>query len=71
MLPALADPILTTGQAAQMLGRPPATLRWWRHTGEGPRSFKMGKKAVAYKTSDVLSWLEAQYESSKTSQADS
>jgi predicted DNA-binding transcriptional regulator AlpA len=26
----------------------------------------MGKKAVAYKTSDVVAWLEAQYEASKT-----
>lgn len=56
---------MTTNQAAEVLGRPPATLRWWRHAGEGPRSFRMGKKAVAYKASDVLAWLEAQYEASK------
>lgn len=63
------DPILSTRQAAELLGRPEATLRWWRHTGEGPRSFTMGKKAVAYKTSDVVSWLEEQYNSSQDESA--
>ncbi len=53
--------ILTTAQTAELTGVPEATLRWWRHTGTGPRSFKLGVKKVAYKREDVLAWLEAQY----------
>ena len=38
-----------------------ATLRYWRFAGTGPKSFKLGARKVAYKKSDVLGWLEAQY----------
>lgn len=39
------------------------TLRWWRHEGkgQGPKSFKLGGRRVAYKKSDVDAWLEACY----------
>jgi predicted DNA-binding transcriptional regulator AlpA len=40
---------------------PRATLRFYRHRGEGgPRSFKLGNRVV-YKRADVLKWIEAQY----------
>lgn len=37
------------------------TLRYWRHIGTGPKSFKLGARKVVYKKSDVVAWLEAQY----------
>jgi len=55
------DRILVTAEVAGMLNVPVPTLRWWRHVGEGPRSFNLGPKKVAYKLSDVLSWLDGQY----------
>ena len=32
---------------------PLATLNWWRHAGQGPRSFKIGNK-VCYKRADSV-----------------
>jgi hypothetical protein len=39
-------------QAATYLGRPPATLRSWRHDGRGPR-FRYRKTRVVYRKSDL------------------
>jgi predicted DNA-binding transcriptional regulator AlpA len=57
----LHDEILTTAEASALVGVAEATLRYWRFVGTGPRSFKLGARKVAYKKSDVLDWLEAQY----------
>lgn len=51
---------LGTKEVSQQLGIPEQTLRWWRHVGRGPRSFKIGRH-VAYMPSDVDSWLADQY----------
>ncbi|MGA4670448.1 helix-turn-helix transcriptional regulator [Propionibacteriaceae bacterium Y1923] len=53
--------ILTTDQVSTMTNIPPATLRYWRHIGEGPKSFKLGRRKVMYRRVDVLAWLEQQY----------
>lgn len=39
------------------------TLAWWRHIadGSGPRWFRINKRRIAYKRSDVDSWLDEQY----------
>jgi hypothetical protein len=31
------DRLLTIAEVSEMLRGPIATLRWWRHIGEGPR----------------------------------
>jgi predicted DNA-binding transcriptional regulator AlpA len=36
-----------------------ATLRYWRHLGTGPRSFRLGRRVV-YRLADVGAWIEAQ-----------
>ena len=36
-----------------------ATLRYWRHLGSGPRSFRIGR-SVRYWRAEVLHWLEQQ-----------
>ncbi|WP_074041024.1 helix-turn-helix transcriptional regulator [Dermacoccus nishinomiyaensis] len=53
--------ILTTAEAAEMLRIPAGTLRYWRHQGTGPKSFKLGAKRVAYMREDVDAWLKEQY----------
>ena len=53
------DRLLTIAEVSEMLRGPIATLRWWRHIGEGPRSFKIGRR-VFYRESDVLAWIELQ-----------
>jgi predicted DNA-binding transcriptional regulator AlpA len=56
-----ADQLLTTAEAAEFLNTPIATLRWWRHQGTGPKAFRLGARKVMYKQSDLLRWLEEQY----------
>lgn len=55
------EQILTTAETSDLISVPVATLRYWRHVGAGPRSFRLGGRKVAYKKSDVLAWLDAQY----------
>lgn len=49
---------LTTGEVAQMLRTPAETVRYWRHVGKGPKSFKMGRR-VLYAREDVESFIAA------------
>jgi excisionase family DNA binding protein len=52
------EPLLTVDEAAAWLSISPATLRYWRHVGRGPRSLSVGT-AIRYRTSDIEAWLEA------------
>jgi predicted DNA-binding transcriptional regulator AlpA len=58
----MVDRILNTTEVSALTRVPIATLRWWRHQGLGPRSFKLGPRKVMYKEADVLAWLEQQYD---------
>jgi excisionase family DNA binding protein len=51
--------LLTITEAATLLRAPVATLRWWRHNGTGPASFKIGRR-VCYRRADVQDWVEQQ-----------
>jgi predicted DNA-binding transcriptional regulator AlpA len=51
--------LLKLPEVAAELRTPEATLRYWRHVGKGPRSFKLGR-AVVYEAGDVAQWLEEQ-----------
>ena len=50
-----------TAQVAEYLRTPATTIRWWRHIGQGPKSFKLGARKVAYLRRDVEAWLQRQY----------
>jgi hypothetical protein len=57
-----AEPVpdlLTITEAAELLRTPVATLRYWRHLGTGPRSFRLGRR-VLYRRGDLLDWIDAQ-----------
>jgi len=54
--------LMRTPEVAEMLSIPEATLRWWRHTGQGPKSFNLGARRVAYREEDVLAWVQEQYD---------
>jgi predicted DNA-binding transcriptional regulator AlpA len=47
-------------EVAEITRIPLPTLRFYRHTGKGPRSFKLGNRVV-YKLEDVEQWIESQY----------
>lgn len=55
--------LLTIIEAAVLLPAPVATLRYWRHLGTGPRSFRLGRRVV-YRRADLLGWMEAQHDHS-------
>jgi hypothetical protein len=50
--------LLTTAEAATRLGRAPATLRWWRAKGLGPR-FSGRYSGVRYDPADLDAWIDA------------
>jgi predicted DNA-binding transcriptional regulator AlpA len=47
---------LTTVEVADLARTSPETVRFWRHVGKGPKSFKVGRK-VLYAVVDVEAWL--------------
>lgn len=53
--------LLNTDEVAELTRVPPTTLRYWRHMGTGPKSFKMGGRRVMYRRADVEAWISEQY----------
>ena len=51
--------LVTITEAAELLRAPVATLRYWRHLGIGPRSFRLGRR-VLYRQDDLHDWIEHQ-----------
>ena len=49
--------LLTITEAAELLRAPVATLRYWRHLGTGPRSFRLGRR-VLYRRDDLHAWID-------------
>jgi Helix-turn-helix domain len=47
---------LTTVEVADLARTSPETVRFWRHVGKGPKSFKVGRE-VLYAVEDVERWL--------------
>jgi hypothetical protein len=59
--PASHEPeLLTITETADLLRAPVATLRYWRHLGAGPRSFRLGRR-VLYRYDDLRSWIDARH----------
>ncbi len=57
--PSAGDELLTIAEVADLVRAPVATLRYWRHLGTGPRSFRVGR-GVRYWHHDVTDWLHQQ-----------
>ena len=51
--------LLTLAEVAEITRTSPDTLRWWRHTGAGPKSWKLGRR-VMYDRVEVERWLDEQ-----------
>lgn len=54
------DRLLTITEVADLLRKPVATMRYWRHLGTGPYSFRIGRD-VRYRLSDVHAWIDQQH----------
>jgi hypothetical protein len=53
------EEMLTLQETCRFLRVPEGTLRYWRHLGSGPRSFKIGRH-VRYWRTDLILWLTEQ-----------
>jgi len=53
--------LLRIEDVSEWTGVPENTLRFWRATGTGPRSAKLGRRVV-YREADVQAWIDAQFE---------
>lgn len=49
---------LITEEVAELCRTTPETVRYWRHVGKGPKSFRLGRR-VLYATEDVQAFIEA------------
>ena len=58
--------LMTTKEVAAMTGIAAETYAWYRHVndGRGPKWFRLGRRKVVYKRSDVIAWLDAAYAAS-------
>jgi predicted DNA-binding transcriptional regulator AlpA len=50
---------MTLAETAAHLRTPVATLRYWRHLGEGPAGFRLGRRVV-YRRAEVDRWISEQ-----------
>jgi predicted DNA-binding transcriptional regulator AlpA len=55
------DRLLTIEEVSELTRICVASLRWMRHTGTGPRSFRPARR-VLYWLSDVLDWIDNNYD---------
>jgi excisionase family DNA binding protein len=53
------DRLLTITDLSEMLGVPVDTLSGWRHRGEGPAGYRIGRH-VRYRRAAVEAWLDTQ-----------
>jgi hypothetical protein len=51
--------LLTTAEVAAITRAPVSTVRYWRHLGVGPPSFRVGRRVV-YRSVNVQRWLYEQ-----------
>ena len=58
-IPDHPEAMLTTTQAAVVLGLSPRTLEQLRFKGGGPEYFALGKRAVRYRRRALENWLDA------------
>ena len=52
----MTDGYMTTTEVAELCRTSPETVRFWRHVGKGPTSFKCGRR-VLYSAVEVQLWL--------------
>ncbi|UTM38315.1 helix-turn-helix domain-containing protein [Rhodococcus pyridinivorans] len=59
-LEAPAEEFWQAKQVSEYTGIPEGTLRYWVHTGRGPKSFTLGPRRRVWRKSVVLAWIAEQ-----------
>lgn len=57
--------LMTTLELSEMLGIPIETLYGWRHRGEGPVGYRVGRH-LRYRRAEVETWLDGQVDRRET-----
>jgi excisionase family DNA binding protein len=52
------EELMTEAAVARLLAVSLSTMKRLRVSGEGPRSIRVGKRAIRYRRSDVDAWLQ-------------
>ena len=58
--------LMTLADLAEFLGVPVGTLYGWRHRGEGPPGYRIGRH-VRYRRGEVEAWIESQADTRRAS----
>lgn len=58
----MTERLMSLSDLSDMLSVPVTTLYQWRHRGEGPPGYRVGRH-VRYRLSAVEAWLETQADS--------
>lgn len=61
-MPNDVERLLTVSDVSEMLGIPVDTLYGWRHRGQGPQGYRVGRH-VRYRRASVEAWLESRIDS--------
>lgn len=64
VVPGDVERLLTITELSEMLGIPVDTLYGWRHRGEGPQGYRIGRH-VRYRRATVEAWLEGRLDRTK------
>lgn len=64
-MPAEVERLLTIVDLSKMLGIPVDTLYGWRHRGEGPQGYRIGRH-VRYRRAAVEAWLEGRLDQARS-----
>jgi DNA-binding transcriptional MerR regulator len=59
--------LMSTTEVSAELGIPVGTLRYYRSSGSGPASFRLGGR-IRYRRADVMAWVEDQERNSRRGQ---
>jgi len=61
--PLIADPerLLTTEEAASLIGVTGRTLQSWAARGHGPKRMRIGPRRIRHRARDVQEWLADRY----------
>ena len=60
-MPGDIERLLTIVELSEMLGIPVDTLYGWRHRGEGPQGYRIGRH-VRYRRCTVEAWLKGRFD---------
>jgi predicted DNA-binding transcriptional regulator AlpA len=63
------DAFINERSAAEFLGVSQKALQVWRVRGEGPRFARISARAIRYRRSDLIEWMQSKMKNSTSDQS--